>query len=111
MAAQIKVYLTPEEAERGTTRMIRPAGGRWVEVRIPPTGDDELLPVAGEFGEVRVHVTIVPQGIRGIEVRTGQTGWRGAPARLGIAVLVVLLGLIVALLVVRGCATVHPMLH
>lgn len=109
MAAQIRVYLTPEEAEHGTTRMVRPGGGHWVEVSIPPTRHDAVVPLSTERGEVWVRVTVVPGGISGSDIRGGRTGWR-ASVWLGIVALVGMLGLIVVLLVVRGCTTVHPLI-
>ncbi|HEY4458881.1 MAG TPA: hypothetical protein VGN81_31500 [Pseudonocardiaceae bacterium] len=101
MAAQIRVYLTPEEAEHGTSRMVRPAGGRWVEVSIPPVHHDDVIVVNGE---VRVRVVVVPSGIDGVDSRS-QTGWH-ASARVGAVVLIGMLALIAVLLVVRGCAAV-----
>lgn len=101
MAAQIRVYLTPEEAEHGTTRMVRPAGGHWVEVSIPPTRHDAVIVASGD---VRVRIVVVPSGIDGVDSRS-QTGWH-ASARIGAVVLIGMLALIAVLLVVRSCAAV-----
>jgi hypothetical protein len=98
MAAQIRVYLTPQEAEHGTTRMVRPPDGRWVQVSVPPTPGDAVLSLPSEFGDVRVHVTVVPPGISGPDVRGGLRGWR-VSARVGLAVLVTVLGLTTVLLI------------
>jgi hypothetical protein len=98
MAAQIRVYLTPQEAEHGTIRMVRPPDGRWVQVSVPPTPGDAVLVLPSEFGDVRVHVTVVPPGISGPDARGGRRGWR-VSARVGAAVLVIVLGLITVLLI------------
>lgn len=97
MAAQIRVYLTPQEAEHGTTRMVRPPDGRWVQVSVPATPGDAVLLLPSEFGDVRVHVTVVPPGISGPDAR-GARRWR-VSARVGVAVLVTMLGLIALLLI------------
>lgn len=109
MAGEIRVYLTPEEAESGTTRMIRPAGGRWVEVSIPPTHHAADLLLTSEHGEFCVRVTVVPPGISGTDPGTEQTGWRTS-ARISVAVVLGILGVAVTLLAVRGCAgpTIAP---
>lgn len=102
MSAERRVYLTPEEAASGTTRMIRPRGGDWVEVSIPPTRHDAVLRLTAGPGEVRIRVTVVPPGLSAPDAPATSDAWR-ASWRIGLLVVAALAGLVVVVLVVRGC--------
>ena len=101
MSAESRVYLTPEEAASGTTRMIRPAGGDWAEVTIPPTRHGALLRLSAGDHEVRIRVTVVPPGLSAPSVPVRST-W-GVPVRTAVVLIVTLVCAVVVLLVLRGC--------
>lgn len=97
MSGERRVYLTPEEAASGTTRMIRPAGGDWVEIAIPPTRHDALLRLPAGSREVRVRVTVVRPGLADPDsIDPSGLSWRQHTVRIGLVLLVVLVVLVVA---------------
>ena len=103
MSAESRVYLTPEEAASGTTRMIRTAGGDWVEVAIPPTRHGSVLRLPAGEHEVRVRVTVVAPGLSAPSAPVRST-W-GVPVRTAVVLIAVLIGALIVLLVLRGCTT------
>jgi hypothetical protein len=98
MSADCRVYLTPEEAASGTTRMIRPRGGDWIEVTIPPTRHDTVVQVPTGPGVVRIHVTVVPPGLSAPDAPVGRrSSWR-----IGLLVVAALAIVVVLLILRRG---------
>jgi hypothetical protein len=98
----VRIYLTPEEAESGTNRMIRPPGGRWVEMAIPPTRHNAVLHLVSEYGLVRVRVTVVPPGLSGSATGTASGRWRSS-LRIVLAVLIGVLCLVAVVVAMRSC--------
>lgn len=95
MSGERRVYLTPEEAASGTTRMVRLSGGGWVEITIPPTRHDALLRLPAGSREVRVRVIVVPPGLADPDpIGASTVHWWPHVVYIGLALLVILVVLV-----------------